>query len=151
MSQSDYQTFVVDGDTYKIGMLDPFTAFDMVHDLAKILGPSLAALASGYEQGEGDSADVKGEQLEKAITAFVQNVSREKQREFVHELAKITLVVKENGAEPSLLSIYPVHFRGRLAAQYKWFGAALKSQFWDFFSQVIPAIGAAVQKAGLAA
>lgn len=161
MSQRDEQTGTIDGDTYRVLMLDPLVATDMLADLGKILGPSMAAMAAGLGKGgqdqisaviEGgnDASEAFGPGLERAIAGFFERVSKEKQREFINTLAAVTFVVKDNGEAPALKAIFAVHFRGRIGALYKWLGFALRVNFQDFFSSMAPVIAVAAQKAGLA-
>jgi hypothetical protein len=161
MSQQDGETTTIDGDTYRVLMLDPLIATDLLADLGKILGPSVAAMASGLQgggedqitailDGQSDVTSSFGPSLERAIREFFERVSKEKQREFIATLAAVTVVVKDNGEAPALKAIFSVHFRGRIGALYKWLAFALKVQFQDFFSSIAPVIAAAGRKAGLA-
>jgi hypothetical protein len=158
MSQNEGQTKTIDGDTYRVMLLDPFVATDMLADLGEVLGPSLAALASslgGEDQikaivdGTGSEALSFGVTLERAVTEFFKRFSKAKQREVINTLAKVTTVVKGVGEEPSLERVFAVHFRGRIGALYQWLGFALQVQFQDFFSSLAPGIRAAVLRAGL--
>jgi hypothetical protein len=158
VSQNDGETETIDGDTYKVLMLDPLVATDLLADIGEILGPSLAAIGSALggedqiksvlENTETGMADF-GPALERAVGEFFKRFSKAKQREVIGILSKVTSVVKPNGEEPGLDKIFSSHFRGRLGALYKWLGFALKVQFKDFFSASAPAIAAAVRRAGL--
>jgi hypothetical protein len=125
-------------------MLDPFTGSDLLNDIAAIMVPAIAALDM-----KGDSSDVGG--AETAAQMFFSKFTKEKQREIINTLAKVTCVVSPSGAEPRLDTVFVVHFRGRLGAMYKWLFAALRVQFADFFDGMLPAIKAALAKVGVGA
>jgi len=139
-------------------MLDPLVATDLLAGIGDMLGPSLAAIASGLK-GEDqiksvlDSTDAGladfGPALERAVTEFFKRFSKAKQREVIAVLSRVTFVVKPGGEEPQLDKVFSAHFRGRIGSLYKWLGFALKVQFKDFFSANAPAIAAAVRSMGL--
>lgn len=146
MSQLDPHTKTIDGDTYKVLMLDPMVSADLLLDLSTIFGPSLSIMGSGLlkarnskealqqlMEGVGGTEDLVGMNLEKAISSLIERLSKEKQREIVGVLSGVTSVQKDD-AWPSLESIFSIHFRGRLKAMYKWLAFALQVQFKDFFS-----------------
>jgi hypothetical protein len=137
-------------------MLDPLTATDMVADLGFIFGPSIGALGGALLKSDGSAAesfkrlmDEGGEglggALEKAVLEFFARFDKVKQREFINTLADVTYL-KQGDKEIKLSSVLTVHFRGRVAALYKWLGWALKAQFGDFFSPLETAIGHVVQR-----
>lgn len=153
MSQLDGQTSTIDGHTYKVLYLDPLTASDLLQDIIKILAPAIGAvggkmlsaedtkkalgsLLDGKQPDQGSDFEAS---LDKAIVGLIDRVSKDKFREMVEQLAKVTSV-RQGEAWPELSSILTVHFRGRLKSLYKWFGFALKVQFADFFSSIGPAI-----------
>jgi len=148
MSQQEPVTKNIGPDTYQVLMLDPWTASDLLLDLSSIFGPSLSIVGSGllksgdskaaFQQlldgvGGAESGDVLGENLEKAILSLLDRLSKEKQREIIGILSKVTSVQKE-AAWPTLESVFTVHFQGRIKAMYQWMAFALQVQFKDFFS-----------------
>jgi len=157
MTQLDADTQTIDGDVYKVHMLDPLVATDLLADLGDILGSPLAALGSGIGGDDqikalldgGASEESFGPALERAVSEFFKRFSKGKQREIINTLAKVTFVEKGSGEAPRLDAIFAVHFRGRIGTLYKWLGFALKVQFRDFFSLSAPAIAYAVRKMGL--
>ena len=149
MAQADVKTAEIGGETYKVYMLDPFVASDLLADLVAIIAPAAAALKGGADGEELDGllgeAGTGSDGFERAATLFFAKFTKEKQREIIKTLSKVTVIVKGD-AEPKLDEIFSVHFRGRLALMYQWLGFALKSQFSDFFVELLPAIKAAVRK-----
>lgn len=157
MSQGtqDSQATTIDGHQYKCLMLDPLLATDMVADLGQIFGPSLGALGGAFlsdSSGEGlkklfeEGGQEFGDALEKAVVEFFARFSKTKQREFINTLADVTYLV-QGDKEVKLNSILSIHFRGRIAALYKWLAWALKIQFNDFFAPFGTAIDRVVQRA----
>ena len=159
----DGQTVEIDGDSYKILYLDPLTASDMLTDLSKAIAPALGAVGGkvlakkdsknaldellGGAEGEED-AQALAEAYERAIMGLVDRLDKATFRAMVNELAQVTSVKKGDGW-PELKPVMAIHFRGRIKSFYKWFFAALKIQFADFFSGLSPAIAHAAQQVGL--
>lgn len=158
MSQKDFQTTEIDGTTYKVYMLDPLAASDLLADIGHVLAPALGALGGALASEKGDGLKKlldgleEGEEthldsaIERAVIGFFDRFSKPKQRELIATLAKVTSVVMPDGKEPQLDSIFTVHFRGRLRAMYLWIGFAIKVQFQDFFQGSGSAISRAVQR-----
>ena len=148
MSQHDIaQSDDIDGFRYKVMMLDPLTAADIIADVGYILAPVMGALggmlASGKkdviasvldgEDAEGSAPEGSEVAIEKAVLGFFERFGKAKQRELIALLSKMTLVVMPDGTEPNLEKVFAAHFRGRVRALYRWFWFALKTQFGDFF------------------
>lgn len=156
--QADTKVDTIDGDTYKVYMLDPLVASDLVADIGAIIIPSLAAISGNVSGDKDQLAEVLGNPeapapdagngYERAAVLFFQRFNKEKQREVIGILAKVTCLVLSDGKEPKLDSLFTIHFRGRIGAMYKWLGFALKVQFGDFFSDIVPGIQAVAQKMG---
>lgn len=152
--QSDGTVVSVGADTYKILKLDPMEAIDLTRDLAEIIGVPLAAAGGSMMSKSKDdlmkllaedspeSSSTEGLDLGRAATLFFQRVTREKQREIVTMMRRITLVVKD-GKEIPLEGIFAIHFGGRTIELYKWLFAALKVQIGPFDVRAI--VGAARQ------
>lgn len=158
MSQLDAETKTIDGDTYKVLKLDPLTANDILLDLVQAAAPTLGALGGGLlskkdsskviqeflDGVEGSGAEEKSAVMERAITASLDRVSKQKFREIVTSLASVTSV--QSGSDwPELSKVFPIHFRGRIGAMYKWIGFALGVQYKDFFTSVPSVIARAGQ------
>ncbi len=161
MSQMDGVTKTIGPDTYKVLMLDPMTASDLLLDLTTIFGPGLGAVVSGVIKSpdsreaikqiwagvgasgeaveakngapESTALDLLGDNLERGIVDFLGRLTREKQREIIDTMVGVTSVNKGE-KWPSLKSIFDIHFRGRPKAMYVWLGFALSTQYKDFFS-----------------
>lgn len=159
MSQTDVVEKEIDGFVYKVMMLDPLVATDLLTDIGDILAPALGALGGaavkskggdaiknlldGDDEGTNSGMDVA---FEKAVLGFFKQYSKAKQREFISLLSKVTVVETEPGKEPQLQHIFSQHFRGRIKSLYKWLAFALSVQFQDFFSGEGFDISHAVQK-----
>jgi hypothetical protein len=159
VTQFEPKLIEVGGDTYKVTLLDPKVAGDLLADLMAIVMPALAPLASaaGTEKASPvaellghDEVPSGNDSIERAVAAFFARFDKRKQREIVEVLAKVSSVVKD-GKDIGLEQIFAIHFRGRLGAMYRWAWAALKVQYADFFDSVSPAIAAAAKRLGLAA
>jgi hypothetical protein len=157
MAQTDAKTVTIDGHTYKVYMLDPLTATDLLADISSIVVPSLAALGGKVSPDElkevlasdADAPDLGGA-YERAAVLFFQRFDKTVQRAVISKLATVTAVVLEPNKEPMLDSILAVHFKGRIGALYQWLFFALKVQFGDFFVGMVPAIQSAVRGLGRA-
>jgi hypothetical protein len=148
MAQYDGETSEdIGGFRYRVMMLDPLTAADILADLGYILAPVMGSLTGVFAKGkddmlskamdgtfeDGEGSDL-GESLERAIIGFFDRISKEKQRELFALMAKQTMVMLPDGNEPNLSTIFNTHFRGRVKSLYLWFGFAMKVQFKDFFT-----------------
>ena len=161
MSQTDFEQKEIDGHVYKVMMLDPLIATDLLADLGQIMAPTMGALGGliakekgdaltkmldGFNSEDNTSIDVA---VEKAIVGFFGKFTKEKQREIIGIMTKVTIIVLPDGKEPRLQDTFEVHFRGRILTLYKWLAFALKVQFQDFFSgfdisRVVRKVGRAV-------
>jgi hypothetical protein len=137
MSQLDHKEKSIDGVNYRVRMLDPLTANDILVDLLKVVGPSLGAVASGAMKdkdgveklldGLGEDA-VGSESLERAIVSLVDRMQKPQLRDLINTLSGVT-EVQVGGNWPALPEIFAVHFRGKLWAMYRWLGFALWAQY----------------------
>mgnify|MGYP006287583145 CR=1 FL=1 len=147
MSQTDYREKTIDGVTYRVYMLDPFTASDLANDLVQIMAPSLGALgAVGITEkgdvvkqlldgGDEDGPKIDPELFSAGIQKTIRGISKEKQREFIGILSKKTMIVEDGGAnERPLGPVFSKHFMGKLVPMYQWLAFAIQAQLGDFFS-----------------
>lgn len=147
MSQFDAQTKTIDGEEFRVLMLDPLVANDLLVDILKTAGPALAALLApvvkapdsgaafrdlldGSSGGETPAFD--GEGIERAIVGLVDRLEKPKLREVISTLEGVTSVRKGDGW-PQLSTVAPMLFRGRLKLMYRWLAFALRVQYQDFF------------------
>ena len=127
-------------------MLDPLAAADILADIGYLLAPVVGPLGGvvakekgdviskameGFDEGEGEGL---GDALDKAFRGFFDRMTKEKQRELMKTMAKMSMVVMDDGKEPPLSPIFNSHFKGRVMAMYQWVFFALKTQFSDFFT-----------------
>ena len=163
MSQTDGATSEdIDGFRYRVLMLDPLLAADIIADLGYVLAPVLGSIGGafavekgdllekameGFDDGEGSSIDSA---IERAVMGFFDRFSKEKQREIINIMARQTMVVMPDGNEPALKDIFSTHFRGRLKSLYRWLAFAMKTQFSDFFSGQDTAMSRVFAKAAAA-
>ena len=146
MSQNDGETSdEIDGFRYRVLMLDPLSAADILADLGYILAPVIGSMGGVFAKEKGDLIEKAMEgfedgdtnidvALEKAVMGFFDRFSKEKQRELMAIMARQTMVIMPDGKEPVLKDVFSAHFRGRIKALYRWFLFAMKVQFKDFFS-----------------
>lgn len=145
MSQLDSQTKIIDGVTYTVAMLDPLAANDLLIDIMHVVGPSLGAgvgaFAGAFTDGDGDGLDTKADplMLEKAISGFFERCTKQKLRETIDVLARVT-TVEISSKTPCLQTILAEHFKGKLGKMYEWLAFAIQVELGDFFDWVTPAI-----------
>ena len=131
-------------------MLDPFEANDILVDIGHIIGPSVGALfaahsSDGLNMSSMLDVDPDSEMVNSAIGGLFQRIEKQKMRELIQKLSKVTEVSSSgNGKTPRLNTVMALHFRGRLGAMYKWLWFALKVQYADFFESA----GSAIAHAG---
>ncbi len=171
MSQSDGQTLELDPTggvvRFRVLMLDPLTATDLLADIVGILGPALAALSGA--SGERDAlAEALGSDpasatlspgssvaVERAAVSFFARFSKVQQRQLIEAMSKVSFatVRGENDAEKevqlSTAGAMSLVFRGRISLLYRWLGFALKVQYSDFFTAAGAALGPVLAKMGL--
>lgn len=136
MSQQDSQSKEIKGHRYTVRMLDPLVANDLLIDIGEIIGPAIGAFVAS----EGKDHKTNADMIHEGIGGLFRRLSKEKMRETLDELAKVTDVRVKGDKEPTLDSIFTVHFRGRVGAMHEWFVFALGVQFADFFDSIQPAI-----------
>lgn len=153
MTQLDGESKTIDGETYKILMLDPLVASDLLVDIAKVFGPALGVVGASLlkaenskealdqlldgVKSEGNDAEAAteeliGDSLEKALIGLIDRVEKSKLREIINIMTDVTSVQKGNDW-PKLASIFSVHFRGKIKAMYQWLAFAIRVQYRDFF------------------
>jgi len=160
MAQYDGETSEeIDGFRYRVLMLDPLKASDILADLGYLLAPVVGSLGGTLVKEKGDllerAMDGFGDDdktsidtaIERAVTGFFDRFSKDKQRELMDLMAKQTMVIMGDGKEPRLSDMFSTHFRGRVKSMYRWFFFAIKVQFKDFFTGLDGDIGHAVQQA----
>jgi hypothetical protein len=161
MSQMDGKAREIEGHTYRVRMLDPMVASDLLVDIGKVIAPALGAIG-GFALGEKDGVSkllegdgngsgetVVGSAFERGVVGFVDRLEKQKLREIVETMARATALVVGPQEEPELWPLFNAHFGGRLVAMYKWLAFALEVQYADFFLAIGPAIGRAARSAGL--
>lgn len=164
MSQQDGQiSEEIDGFKYRIYMLDPMIAADIIADLGFLLAPVIGSIGgvAVKERGDllgnmmdgigdlGDGVDAESSidsAIERAILGFFGRFSKAKQRELFNHLIPMTEIMKPDGKTPKLSAEFSMHFRGRPKAMYQWFAFAMKAQFKDFFSGLEGAMSRVLKK-----
>ena len=160
MAQTDAETKIIQGHTYKVLPLDPLIASDLAWDVLNTLSPILGALGGQaltekgdvieklFEGADDDSTpNGFGPAFERALVGLFKNFTKETQRQMIATLLKVSFLC-EGEKEARLDSVYSVHFRGHLSAQYQWLAFAMKVQFGDFFSEFAPVIARVAQALG---
>lgn len=122
----------IDGHEYSVSMLPAKTAKRTLLKIVKVIAPSAAdgiGSVSSLAELLGDAAKFG---IADAIRTFVDRVDEDTLMEVTDLLAERT-TVNLGKQSPQLSQIYDAHFAGKLKAETKWFGFALKTQFADFF------------------
>lgn len=153
MSQMDGETKTIDGEEFKVLMLDPLTANDLLVDITKVVGPAIASiLASVLKSSNSQETldqlldgikkkhnsdneipeDLLGDNIERSIIGLIDKIDKDKLREIIKTMESVTSVRKGNNW-PSLSSIFQILFRGKIKLMYRWLAFALRVQFQDFF------------------
>ena len=73
-----------------------------------------------------------GDGLERGIEKLVDRLEKEKLREIIDLLANVSCIKKGNDW-PSLKTVFPVVFQGRIKLMYQWLFFAIRVQYMDFF------------------
>lgn len=170
MSQQDSQlSDEIDGFKYRVYMLDPLIAADIIADLGFLFAPIIGSIGGVAAKERGDligsimgSDEIEGLEgmeehdlsgssidsaIERAVMGFFGRFSKAKQRELFNLLIPMTRIVDlEDSSEPKLSANFTSHFRGRPKAMYLWFAFAMRAQFKDFFSGLEGAMKAALKK-----
>ncbi len=141
----DGEEKTIDGVTFKVLMLDPLVANDLLVDLAKSLGPALGSIGSSVLQAEDSGNAIKalldgsvednaliGAGLEKGIISLIDRIEKHKMREIISTMMEVT-TVQQADKWPRLGTVAPILFRGRLKLMYGWLAFAVRAQFKDFF------------------
>ncbi len=140
MAQTTTQTKEINGTSYRVGMLDPLTANDILVDLGKALAPTLASLGVEVLSAENSEEVIKklldggfdaGDGFEDAILKTIDRIEKATLREIISHLATVT-EIKNGDKWPQLETVFTVHFRGKIGEMYKWMAFALKVQFGNF-------------------
>jgi len=148
MSQMDGVTKTIGGETFKVMMLGPLEANDLLVDIGKTLGPALGALLApllgakdttaafrqlldGIQDGDGGLAGLSGG-IERAVTGLIDRIEKDQLREIISIMEGVT-TVKKGSEWPALGAVSTILFRGKLKLMYQWLGFAIKVQFQDFF------------------
>jgi hypothetical protein len=174
MSQRDGRTETIDGTTFRVRFLDPFTANDMLVLISKTIGPALGEFAGGAmanpkaiaslltEDGEGEreegiggdteeSSGELGRGLASAIRDLCSRLEAKDLRWMMEQLSEVSEVKVDEETWPTLKRHFQVTFRGKPGLMYKWLWFALEVNFADFFASVRSAIapfGRLVKSAG---
>ena len=122
----------IDGYRYRVFMMDPLSASDMVADIGAIVGPAIAALASSSGGLDGVMDNANPESIQIAANQFFSKLTKEKQRDVISKMTKLSVVIGSDGTEQKMSECFNIHFTGRLKFMYKWLLYALKVQFGDF-------------------
>lgn len=158
MSQMDGITKAIDGEEFRVLMLDPLIANDLLVDIGKTLGPALGALLASILKAKDSKAafsqlldgvrglpgmemdddtqeavsDLIGDGLERALVGLIDRIEKGKLRDVISIMESVTSVRKGNDW-PQLGTLSTVLFRGRLKLMYKWLAFAIRVQYRDFF------------------
>jgi hypothetical protein len=157
MTQKDGETETIGGDTYRVRFIEPLTATDIAVDLAKMFAPVLASFGGSILSSSDTKKQLRGlldgdeeeamqgasESIERAILGLLGNLSKDQMRFLISTMAPVTEVQKGQ-SWPSLESVFPVHFRGRPSAIFKWLAFAMRVNFKGFFSDITSVINRVV-------
>lgn len=127
------QSKTIDGFAYTVNMLPAGKAQRWLVRILKVVAPSAAAGMAGVtsltEMLNGETSKLG---IGAAVATLSDRLDESMLDELTKELADQTVVTLEGGNQPSLSSIYEVHFAGRMKANFSWLGFALKVQYSDF-------------------
>lgn len=147
MSQTDSKTKTIDGHTFEVFKLDPFTAQDILIDLGQAIGPALGNVAGGIAKLTGNEKaeslldiDTSDPEIGRAVGALFSSLDKAMLRELINKMAEVTVYVgsEKKGKLPGIMAVL---FRGNLRLMYQWLWFALEVNFGDFFGWVGTAIG----------
>jgi len=130
MTQKDSQTRNIGAYKFEVFKLPPFDAQDVLIDIGHILAPALGKAATAIGSMSVESAldmDVDDPRISTGIAALMQGVTKEKMRELINTMAKVTHC---NG-QPLVRTMDEV-FRGDLPLMYQWLWFAMEVNFKNF-------------------
>ena len=116
----------IEGTSYEVTPLQSSKGIALTLRLGRILGPTLAEVTK--LAGQSDE-DVKGRGLAiigRAAEGLLERATETELRLVWEPLAESTRVNLGNGKRPTLLSIFEVHFAGRLDLFARWLAFALE-------------------------
>lgn len=133
------KTKTIDGQLFKVAMLDVETAEDCVFDLLRIAGPTLAGLFERIE-GKGLASlvnlNIDGKMLG-SIIREAATIDREAYRRVSKTLASVSSVSMDKGKTwPSLEEVQAALFMNKLPMKWKWLAFALEVNFGGFLSGI---------------
>lgn len=163
MSQQTGERTTIDGIEFECFMLDPWVANDILHELFKLVGPSIGDLVGAASAG-GDAKSIKetmqdrellGKKLDPAllsqgVSGLFMRLDANTTRSIMERLASVT-TVKGGTGSGKLESTFQAVFIGKMGTMYKWAGWALQVQFKSLFGSIPAAIEWFAQRAALGA
>lgn len=129
MTQLDSQTKTIGGHEFRVFMLPPMDANDVLIDIGKTLAPALgkAANALGAVSDEVLDMDIDNPKISSGLAALAEQISKEKMRELIKTMASVSHC--DGTPLPKTMEIV---FRGDLPLMYQWLWFALEVNFKNF-------------------
>ena len=128
---------VIRGDEYIVTQFKATKALRVLTELGRIVGPSLALLAT--DSKSGDPEDISQDVVSLALEALVQRADVDVVDRLIKTLAESTQVQIEGQNKRSKLpDVFDIHFAGAdLPKLFEWLRFALEVHFADFFDYLV--------------
>lgn len=129
------ETREIGGTTYSVTQLGWDDGQRLFFNLAKLAGPSVAALLREWQGAVGADGKPKldSETVSAALTEFLQSLSYPMFRDFVDTFVKVTKVHGENDKTAPLADMKAIAFAGDYASLCRWLGFCLEVNYSSFF------------------
>lgn len=139
MTQLDGETRVIDGNTFKVYMLNPMLSHELLMDMFKMVGPSIGPALDAVVSGSNANLDVGF--FSRAASALFGGLDKATLNKVIMTMADHS-EIDNAPLRPSMT----VHFKGRLHVMYAWLAFAMEVQWGKSLSDLVNAIQAKVAK-----
>lgn len=133
---------------YRVTMLDPEAAEDVVIDLFRLCGPTIAGII-GKLEGKGLKGlmdlQINGDVIVSALRELSSTFDKQLYREVCAKLMSVTAVSIDGKKWPRLADVQNELYRGKLQEKWKWIGFALEVNFAGFFADISSGAGPALE------
>ena len=148
MAQTDSQQTTINGHNYRVHMLDPLVASDLLVEFGQLIGPALERLGFDAKKKPDGNPESTSEAALAAIGDVLYRLKGEQLRGVITRLGEVSYLVKGDRDVQLAENVVREHFRGQLPAMYQWLVFAVKTNFSDFFGSMGPVIAQGVQALG---
>lgn len=145
----------IDGEVFTVDEMDPEAAFELVADVAEIVGPAVAAITGRASLGSVLDSDTSELDIGAVVKAITSGMPKDKLKAIRRAMLAITHVrtgtLSEDGTVKTvkLGSVADALFRGKLMLQMKWLWFALEVQLSPFIGDLRELLSSRMGSLGL--